>query len=715
MSDSIFSIDDLHVTFGHGEGAVLAADGVSLSVGQGEILGLVGESGSGKSASMISALRLNHDHVDVSVSGRVDLDGKSVFELSSRELRKLRSETVSVVFQDSAASLNPVRPVGYQLDDAVRAYRPEISGAERRAEAIRLFRLVGIPDPETRYEQYPHEFSGGMRQRAMIAMAVAKEPKLLVADEPTTALDATVQAQVLSSLIKSAQATGSGLVLITHDLGVIAEYADSVAVMYAGRIVEHGPVREVFASPTHPYTLGLLASIPRLDGERRPLMSIPGHPPTRTPGTIGCSFAPRCALAGDRLTCQQDDPKLTPVANGRAAACHFSDEMPDEIIRVESKFGEVVARPVENGRVARRRAASDAEEPGARERADTATDLDVMSVVELGKHYPIKKGLFRRTVGHVRAVDGVDLTLRRGETIGLVGESGSGKSTTARLLMNLEPATAGHVQIDGVSLDEIRKFPERKAFGRRVQIVFQDPFASLDPRQSVRELLAEPMIIHGMYDRAKRTERVGELLELVGLSRNVAGRRPAQFSGGQRQRIAIARALALEPEVLILDEPVSALDVSIQAQILNLLKRLQDQLGMAYLFISHDLGVVRQVSDQVLVMYLGKVMESGPTEAVLRSPGHPYTFALSAAVPNPNPYARGSQLQVLLEGEAPSPANPPSGCVFRTRCWRADEICARDLPTGAGDRSQNHLIACFHPISVEGITEAEVRESGSLK
>ena len=664
----VLQVENLRVTFASPEGPLHAVDGLDLVVASGETVALVGESGCGKTMTALAILGLVP--AEASLSGQITFEGEDVRSLRPRHLRELRGEGISMVFQEPVSSLNPVFRIGDQISDVIRAHNRDVSKGAGRDRTIELLDRVGIPDAARRLDEYPHQWSGGMCQRAVIAMAIANRPRLVIADEPTTALDVTVQARVLKVLRDAQADTGAAVLLITHDLGVVAEMADRVVVMYAGRVVEEAMAPDLYHDPRHPYTRGLLASLPRIDAVAR-LSSIRGQPPQLHAVPSGCAFHPRCDTSAGRPRCATEVPALMVAGPSHRSACHFHDEV-TSLPRPEAP------KPT-----------PDRLEVAASEEAPILV-LDALAV-----HFPIRSKVLGRRVGQVRAVDGLSIEMRPGETLGLVGESGCGKSTTAYAIVRLYEATSGRILFQERDLRALSG-RELRRVRRGIQMVFQDPQASLNPKMPVGTSITEPLYIHG-FSRRDATARLHELLEMVGLDRSHVSRYPHQFSGGQLQRVGIARALALDPQVLVLDEPVSALDVSIQAQVLNLLADLRAELGLTYLIISHDLSVVRQVADRVAVMYLGRIVESGPTEALFQDPQHPYTQALLDALPIPDPARANRSARIVLTGEVPDPADPPTGCPFRTRCWRAEQRCADDAPELVDRAVSGHPVACHFP------------------
>jgi peptide/nickel transport system ATP-binding protein len=686
VQPTLLEADGLSVTFPTEDGDVRAVRDLSFTLERGETIGIVGESGSGKSTVALAVLGLLPKYARV--TGSVRLMGRELVGLPEGDMAKIRSSTIAYIPQDPLSSLNPAFSVGYQVSETIWTRR-NVSKEDARRRAIELLELVGIPRAAERADSYPHEFSGGQRQRVVIAIAMANDPDVMIADEPTTALDVTIQAQVLEALRAAKEQTQASLILITHDLGVVAGMADRVMVMYAGKPVETAPADTIFYEARMPYTLGLLGSLPRLDSSSHSaLRPIPGSPPSLLNLPSACPFGPRCPIVYQR--CRKEEPALLEVGPGHAAACHRSADLTagDTAIFAPTWADTESAEP--GAALVATEVSGDGDGDGTQPPAANGT---LVGVRDLVKHFPIRGGkLIRHTVGAAHAVCGVSFDLAEGETLGLVGESGCGKSTTARTVLQLLPATSGSVRYRDTELTgQSRK--QLRPIRQHLQVVFQDPYASLDPRMPVGEIVAEPLRVHGRWDRTTGPERVDRLFELVGLNPEHRNRFPHEFSGGQRQRVGIARALALDPKVLVLDEPVSALDVSIQAGVVNLLEELQDRLGLAYLFIAHDLSVVRHICDRVAVMYLGKIVEIGTGTQVYETPAHPYTQALLSAVPVPDPAIERQRRRILLTGDVPSAIAPPSGCRFRTRCWKAEKICAQEEPE-LTDRGQGHPVAC---------------------
>ncbi|TDO09181.1 peptide/nickel transport system ATP-binding protein [Mycobacterium sp. BK086] len=613
MSDTLLEVTDLSVSFPTTTDDLTAVRGLSYQIRPREVVAMVGESGSGKSAAAMAVIGLLPEYA--AVSGSVRLDGQELLGLSDADMSKIRGLRIGTVFQDPMSALTPVYTVGDQIAEAITVHNREIGKQAARKRAVELLELVGIAQPEQRARAFPHELSGGERQRVVIAIAIANDPDLLICDEPTTALDVTVQAQILQVLKTARDVTGAGVLIITHDLGVVAEFADRALVMYAGRAVEVAEVGDLYRDRQMPYTAGLLGSVPRLDSPQGTrLVPIPGAPPALVNLPPGCPFAPRCPLVVD--DCRTAEPALLNVGPGHSAACIRTDEVKGH--SAAEIYG-VSTQPVP---------LEDTAEPGV-----------AIRVAELVKTYSLTKGVvFRRKTGEVRAVDGLSFELPRGETLGIVGESGSGKSTTLHEILELTAPQSGSIEVLGNDVATLTT-ARRRELRRDLQVVFQDPVASLDPRLPVFDLLAEPLTANG-FDKTSVDARVAELLEIVGLRRADASRYPGEFSGGQKQRIGIARALALQPKILALDEPVSALDVSIQAGIINLLLDLQREFDLSYLFVSHDLSVVKHLAHRVVVMYRGAMVEYGDADDIFANPQHEYTKKLLGAIPQPDPTRR---------------------------------------------------------------------------
>ncbi len=682
----VVEVKDLNVRFPSEDGIVHAVRGVDLTVHSGEVLGIVGESGSGKSVTSLSIMGLLDQSANV--DGSVKIHGVEVLGSSDAYMSKIRGKTIGMVFQDPLSALTPVYTIGDQIMEALQAHDKSISDKEAEARAIELLDIVGIPNPEIRVKSFPHEFSGGMRQRAMIAMAISNDPDLIIADEPTTALDVTIQAQILDVLRKAQKETGAAVIMITHDLGVVAGIADKVAVMYAGRIVERGAVDEIFYHSAMPYTIGLLGSLPRLDSRKEnQLAVVEGNPPSMLYEQTGCPFAARCPVA--ELRCLDGEPELIEVKSDNPNFVHEVACVRAHEIRDESReYSDIYPLP----------------EPVIPPFDGTPRNerQEVLRVENMKKHFPLMKGsVFRRRVGTVHAVDGISLDIRAGETLGLVGESGSGKTTTLMEVLDLVKPIDGKIVVLGENTEKMSR-ADRKRVRTDLQVVFQDPMASLDPRMPVYDIIAEPLKYAG-WDKKDIEPRVKELMKMVGLEPAHVNRYPRNFSGGQRQRIGIARALAVQPKLLILDEPVSALDVSIQAGVINLLDELRAKLNLSYLFVAHDLSVIRHIADRVAVMYLGKLVEIGDVDSVFESPHHPYTQALLSAIPIPDPYKERNRVRILLKGDLPSPANPPSGCRFVTRCPVYETLGADDKAKCESAHpdfttmGEDHEVACYFP------------------
>jgi peptide/nickel transport system ATP-binding protein len=687
--DRVLDITDLSTHIDQGSTTIQAVGNIDLHLDPGETLGLVGESGCGKSMTGLSIMHLLPPGGEI-VSGSIKLNGRELVGLPEDDLCKIRGNEIAMIFQDPLTSLDPTKTIGYQVAEPVVLHRGASRG-EARARAVEVLGLVGVPRPAERLDDYPHQLSGGLRQRVMIAMALSCEPKILIADEPTTALDVTIQAQILDLLDDLKVRLGMSMILITHDMGVIAGHADRVNVMYAGRLVETTGTTELFRHMRHPYTQALLASIPQLSQDRtRKLLNIPGIPPDLGSPPSGCRFAARCRLATDQ--CRAEEPPLVGPTPYHAFACWHPVDGPLPGAEVDAAVAATTGPPLAGEQVPAR--GLKLADRGAPEQA--GFDGPLLQIDSLVKEFPVTSGLLQRKTGSVKAVSGVSFEVNRGETFGLVGESGCGKTTIGRMAVALEQPMAGAVRLNGVDVTSM-KGRRLRSFRRDLQLMFQDPYSSLDPRMRVGAILREPLAIQGIGSRKEQDDRVHELLAEVGLPRNSLERFPHQFSGGQRQRIGLARALTLNPQLIVADEPVSALDVSIRAQVLNLMKRLQESHGLTYIVISHDLAVVKYMADRIGVMYLGKLVEVGSGEDIYQRFAHPYTAGLLAAIPVPEPETARQNRGAGVKGELPSPINPPSGCRFRTRCPFAQDICAEQEPQlqpfGPG-----HRAACHFPL-----------------
>ena len=672
MNTPLLQIKDLHTDIEIRSGVVRALSGVDLHVNPGETLGIVGESGSGKTMTALSLMGLLPQGGKVS-SGSIILDGQDLTQLPLKEKRKLRGTKVGMIFQDPLTSLNPTMKIGLQVCEPLRVHEG-LSKKEALERAVEILKRVGMPRPEVVINNYPHQLSGGMRQRVMIAMALVCKPRILIADEPTTALDVTTQMQILDLIDELRDEYKMGVILITHDLGVVAGHTDRVAVMYAGRIVETAPTKTLFTEPKHRYTSSLMAALPeRALAAGTKLFSIPGAPPSLTNLPVGCRFAARCLWATDE--CRAGYPDLRGDETHTFSCFHPVQEGDESPAVLQGKL-------------------DSNKTDGAAENVPQISHETLLDVKEASREYESAgSGFFKREKGVVSAVDRVSITVKKGETYGLVGESGCGKSTVGRLIAGLEPPSGGAIELDGRDLATL-KGRDAVRIHRDVQMMFQDSYAAMDPRMRIDQILAEPMSIQKTGNARQIAERIMEILEQVGLTEEILDRYPHEFSGGQLQRIGFARSLTLAPDLIVADEPVSALDVSVQAQVLNLMKDLQQELGLSYLFISHDLAVVQYMADRIGVMYLGRIVEEGPASEVVKNPKHPYTKALIDSIPVPDPEFKHDENAIKLTGEPPSAVNPPEGCRFRPRCPFAGEEC-KIQPTLTDER---HRVACHHPL-----------------
>ena len=665
MTQPLLTIENLRVRLGQGAGSICPVDDVSFSINHGETFALLGESGCGKSMTALALLRLLPQPIGRITGGRILLDGTDLSALPERDMRKVRGRRISMIFQEPMTSLNPVLTIGDQIGEVLQQHHG-MQGGRRRGRVLELLDAVGIPDVARRAREYPHQLSGGMKQRVMIAIALAGEPDLLIADEPTTALDVTIQAQVLELLQQLQRDTHMAILLITHDLGIVSGMADRVSVMYAGQMVEEAGRDRFFSEAQHPYSRKLFESLPEVRKRDHALDTIRGTVPALDREFHGCRFAERCDHAWD--LCLTRVPGWNPGAAGQHARCHLLDTTLTIPATVSASSPPRVLTP-----------------------ASESCNQPLLEVTDLKIHFPIHRGVFKRVVGHVYAVDGVSMTIPRGCTQALVGESGCGKTTVGKGILQLIRPTGGNVRFEDTELTTLKGERLRR---RRsdFQFIFQDPYSSMNPRMLVGDIVEEGMLAQGIgRTRAERRARVEELFDRVGLSARHVQRYPHEFSGGQRQRICIARALAVDPKLVICDEPTSALDVSVQAQILNLLKQLQNELGLSYLFITHNLAVVSYLADRVAVMYLGRIVEEGPVAEVLERPLHPYTQSLLSAVPQIDPASQRAIIR--LEGDLPSPADPPQGCHFHPRCPQAMPRCREAYPEATV--AEDHSVRCF--------------------
>lgn len=677
---TLLEIENLKTVLHTGQAPVRAVDGLTLHIAPGETFALLGESGCGKSMTALSIMRLLPDAGEI-VAGQIKINGTDLLRLPESGMRKIRGKHISMIFQEPMLSLNPVLTIAEQIEEVLQQHL-NLPHKAAQARIQELLEQVGIPDAPRRMHEYPFQFSGGMKQRAMIAMALAGEPELLIADEPTTALDVTIQAQVLDLMRQIQQRKHMAILLITHDLGVVAEMAQRVAVMYAGEIVELATRHDFFHHPAHPYSQQLFASLPGKQKRDQALAVIQGNVPSLAQQFTGCRFVERCNQALTR--CRDTIPQWHPVSGQHQVRCHLFDT---NLTQVSS------SAPA--SKAVREAAPAMPAQP-------LATGAPLLQVTGLKVHFPIRKGLFKRVTGHVKAVDGISLQIAAGKTLALVGESGCGKTTIGKSILQLIQPTAGSVRFKGQELTGLKRNLLRQ-LRSQFQIVFQDPYSSLNPRMRIIEILEEGMnaLKIDKIDRLdssagtsahSREQEIDALLQRVGLPAEVKWRFPHEFSGGQRQRIAIARALAVNPKLLICDEPTSALDVSVQAQILNLLKSLQTNLGLAFLFITHNIAVVEYLADEVAVMYLGRIVEHGHIDEVMSCPRHPYTQALLSSVPQIQPDS-GRHI-IPLKGDLPSPAAPPAGCHFHPRCPKAMPVCRENYPP-VSSFSATHTTHCF--------------------
>jgi peptide/nickel transport system ATP-binding protein len=685
---SLIKIEGLYVYFYTYEGVVKAVEGVNLEIFPGEIVGLVGETGCGKSVTAKATLQLIPDPPGRICGGKVLLRGKNLLDLSGETMRRIRGARISMIFQEPMTSLNPVFKIGEQITDVIM-YHQKKSKRQALRDAMNILHLVNMPYPQQVINQYPYELSGGMRQRVMIAMALSCNPDLLIADEPTTALDVTIQAQILQLLKELVEKTGISILLITHDLGVVAQICTRVTVMYAGCEVESGKVNVILSHPQHPYTQGLVLAIPKLSEERPRLSAIQGTVPQLVDPPAGCRFHPRCEEVLPR--CRERRPPRLKIAPEHEVYCWRRMSREKTMVFSSRRLFQIAKATQDKEKRGKSIKLEQANRVPPKQAQQGDKEKQVMvELREIKKYFPLAGGLFSSSHQVIKALDGVSFPIYQREIFGLVGESGCGKSTMARLIAHLIDSTEGAIIYRGKILANLDRRSLRE-LSRQIQMTFQDPQSSLNPRMTVKSIIGEPLMIHRLAPGGQLKEKVQKLMEEVGLKSEHLNRYPHEFSGGQRQRIGLARALILNPNLLILDEPTSALDVSVQAKILNLILDLQEKRGLTYLFISHDLSVIKFVSQRIGVMYLGKIVEIALKKDLFQSPLHPYTQALLKSIPTVDKLV--SKEISTIKGEVPSPINPPSGCRFHPRCHLAKVICKQEEPQ-LKEKTAQHFVAC---------------------
>jgi peptide/nickel transport system ATP-binding protein len=654
----LLEIENLNVKYFSDYGIVNAVNDLSYKLNRGKCIGVVGESGCGKSTHARAIIRLISPLAGTYKAKKIWFNGLELQGLSNKQMCKIRGSEIAMVFQDPMSSLNPVLKVGEQIAECLILHE-NMNKSEALKRSEELLKLVRIPDAKERLQSYPHQLSGGMQQRVMIAMSLSCNPKLLIADEPTTALDVTIQSRIIDLVTDIRKEFNMAIMWITHNLGVVASIAETCNVMYAGYIIECGNVTDIYTRQLHPYTQGLLNSLPNFKDKTKKLSSIIGSPPNLLSIPKGCAFAPRCLYAKE--ICNHEKPGLKKShSEDHLVACHFWEEIEEQRKNKESSTKQRIINKHDNKQLEKKEL--------------------ILSVRGLKTYFPITRGIFQRHIGNVKAVDGVSFDIRKGETLGLVGESGSGKTTIGHSIIRLIEPNEGSVffQKENITKLSIKKLNRIRP---KIQIIFQNPYSSLNPKHNVKTILSTPMEVCGVLKGEKRINRLKELLTMVDLNPDYLNRYPHEFSGGQQQRIGIARALALEPDLIICDEPISSLDVSIQAQIVNLLKKLQRDFGITYLFISHDLNMSHYICDRIAVMYLGKIVELSDRVEIFDNPQHPYAKLLLSAVLVPDPNVKKKSIRILdKDEEIPSAANPPKGCNFNTRCHLAKEICFQSEP-----------------------------------